>query len=166
MTKYERRHGKCFPRKSVIPQLSPADEDLLLLKWVRDRHGYPRRVFSVNGNRKLRPIHRIVMERMVGRSLESKELVDHINGNSLDARRENLRLVDSCGNQQNRKSNPFRGASRLSCGKWQARVKYRRKALYLGVFKDRQEAARVAAAKRLELGFMDRPSTPNTEIIP
>lgn len=45
---------------------------------------------NVNGKRILE--HRHVMEKKVGRSLETNELVHHINGDTLDNREENLSL--------------------------------------------------------------------------
>jgi hypothetical protein len=47
-------------------------------------------------------VHRIIAERMLGRSLENYEKVDHINGDKSDNRRINLRVVTHKDNIDNR----------------------------------------------------------------
>lgn len=101
--------------------------------------------------------HKLVLSRKIGRELRSGELADHINGNVLDCRRENLRVVDHKGSVQNRpsKNGRFRGTTfNKSAGKWQAYVKTDGRQIHLGVFSSRQEAARVASLKRTELRFL------------
>ena len=58
-----------------------------------DENGY-RRVY-MNGSRKMRPEHRIVMESSLGRPLYPHETVHHVNGDRLDNRVENLELWSS-----------------------------------------------------------------------
>lgn len=50
------------------------------------------------GVKRQMPLHRHLMEQQLGRRLESREHIDHINGNKLDNRIENLRLTDIKGN--------------------------------------------------------------------
>lgn len=66
---------------------------------------------------------------MLGRLLLHKEEVDHINGNSLDNRRKNLRLAthrENMRNQQNRrpgKTSNFVGVGFFaSSSKWRAQI--------------------------------------------
>ena len=68
--------------------------------------------------------------------------VDHINGNTLDNRKENLRIVTSRENQQNTKKarkNGYFGCS-LTNGRWQARIKINGRSKSLGYFTDKKEA--------------------------
>lgn len=87
--------------------------------------------------------HREVMLRVYG---EYKPLyVDHINGNRLDNRRNNLRLATSSQNGLNRGSKPgaasaYKGVLRHGTG-WQAQMEFNRTTLYIGWYKDEQEAA-------------------------
>jgi len=66
------------------------------------------------------------------------------------------------GNAQNKNIGPYRGTCWVKkSGKWQAYVEHRHHNYYLGLFVDRDEAAKAAANKRKELGFLD-----NTPITP
>ena len=56
-------------------------------KTYIDRKGY--RVYEDSGKR----VHRVVMERMIGRPLRKGEHVHHINGTKTDNRRTNLKKV-------------------------------------------------------------------------
>lgn len=79
--------------------------------------------------------------------------VDHINGNGLDNRRSNLRILtrsENCYHRPNG-SKKLRGVRQLPSGKWMACITKNRKYHYLGVFNTANEAstARQTAARRL-----------------
>lgn len=95
-------------------------------------------------------VHRWVLGLCKG----DRRIGDHINGNKLDNRRSNLRIVDASGSSQNvsgRGRSPFRGVYPTRQGRWQAKVKWRGEVYYLGTFTTEEEAAAVAEAKRREL---------------
>jgi hypothetical protein len=91
--------------------------------------------------------------------------VDHINGNGLDNRRCNLRLVTHSENQMNRKGPAKQGTSgargvsfNKAAGKWIAYIHAGGKHIYLGRFADKDSAiaARVEAAAKFHGDFRGR----------
>jgi hypothetical protein len=115
-------------------------------KWYAARRSgntfYARRMETKNGKRKLIYMHRAVTKCPDG--LEP----DHINHNTLDNRRENLRVCTHYENVQNaihpfgKTSKGFRGV-RLFDGKWwRAQISIAGKAIHLGTFPTAEEAAR------------------------
>jgi hypothetical protein len=109
------------------------DSDLAKFKWFIHHSPntcYARRNFTTCKNHKRSVfIHRLIVGRMVGRSLNTYEHVDHINHNGLDNRRSNLRLSTSQENLQNRliqkrpKTSRFKGVSWYKDGsKWRAYI--------------------------------------------
>jgi hypothetical protein len=93
-------------------------------------------------------------------------LVDHINLDSLDDQRGNLRYVTRTGNSANRSkqrgktTSQYKGVSWLKCGQaWMAYIKHHGKRSYLGLFNDEEDAARAydVAAVRL-FGEFARPN--------
>ena len=97
-------------------------------------------------------------------------LVDHINGDSLDNRRENLRACTAAENTRNRaplrkNATGFKGVSRTASGKFLAEIKKHKKRYRLGRFKTAGEAARAYDAKAKELfgefAYLNFPDTIN-----
>ena len=96
-----------------------------------------------DGSKETVRLHRMVVGAKPG------ELVDHINGDGLDNRLENLRICNAQENSRNTKgwrksSSTFKGVSlhRASGGKWRALIGVGGKSIYLGIFNSEEEAAR------------------------
>lgn len=124
----------CFTNKSgaVYAQTSP--------KKVHRTPGQPKMVF----------LHRYIMEAPHGMQ------VDHVNGNTLDCRRQNMRLATAAENCRNRgrrsigSTSPYKGAYLLN-GKWAARIGSAGKVIFLGYFKSAEDAALAYDRAALEL---------------
>jgi hypothetical protein len=74
-------------------------------------------------------------------------IVDHINGNRLDNRKLNLRVVNAKQNAQNSRprknsSSKYKGVCKdKKLNKWQAQIKINGKSMYLGSYVEEKEAA-------------------------
>lgn len=120
-------------------------EELNKHKW-HYAGGYARRNKRLeNGKRKIVFMHRELMETPEGFE------TDHINGDRLDNRRSNLRIVTKEENQRNTKARKgvsrFKGVSyyktkRHKTGYWIARIQVDGKVKKLGYFKSEIEAAK------------------------
>lgn len=96
----------------------------------------------INGKRKQGSVY---MHRLIAKAPKGK-VVDHINHNTLDNRKENLRIASYYQNQQNRKK---RGTSKypgvswdVPKQKWRPRIKVNGIHKSLGYFDDEREAAK------------------------
>lgn len=144
---------------AVDPMVSIEDRDLAEGWHWRLHHGYViRGPYRVTGEpRRNILLHREVMERVLGRKLAATELVDHINGDKSDNRRENLRIAAKWQNGANHTKR--RGGSSHYIGVaaikrrvgWQSYINAEGKRLPLGEFKDEDEAAWMRDQFALEL---------------
>lgn len=87
----------------------------------------------------------IFMHRQITKCPDGLE-VDHVNGDSLDNRRKNLRVCTHAENLRNRKVNHsnvsgYKGV-RNNNGQWQAYITFNRKFIHLGNFDNKIEAAK------------------------
>lgn len=89
-------------------------------------------------------MHRVILERMIGRPLEKDEFPDHIDGNGLRNTRDNLRLATFTQNVRNSKKQKnkiceYKGVTYES-GRWRARIRVNGKLISLGLFNNPEEA--------------------------
>ena len=109
-------------------------------------------VARVNGN--LYYVHRLIFLMHKG---YLPKIIDHINGDKLDNRIENLRSATVGQNQHNRKTNTnntsgYKGVCwDKAMKKWRARIKLEDKSIHLGYFTNAEEADKVVRAAREEL---------------
>ena len=114
-------------------------EHLSNFKWHFAPPGYARRHNGFGNNCVL--MHRDIL------NLKGNEQCDHINGDGLDNRRKNIRPCRPSENYKNRKVNKNntsgkKGVTWHKCAnKWQAMIMFNGRQIYLGKFKDLDEAA-------------------------
>lgn len=112
------------------------------IKWYIDNNGYIR-----NNALKMR-LHNFIM---------GKKGVDHINGNSLDCRENNLRKCTQQQNTYNKRvpSNNTSGYKGVSWDKnrkkWKCGIRFNNKQIHLGRFTDKIKAALAYNKKAIEL---------------
>lgn len=97
--------------------------------------------------------------------------IDHINGNSLDNRKENLRAVTSSQNKMNKRSHnksksKYKGVSILK-NKWRAEIKYDGAIKHIGVF-DNEKIAAIAYDRvaKIHFGKFARLNFPSSNHLP
>ena len=120
------------------------DDDFVRInahKW-RCKHGYAVRTSS----RKLGKQKMILMHREIA-NIPGDMQTDHVNGDKLDNRRENLRVCTGSQNQANKRkgtnnTSGRKGVTWHKAGqKWQVYIQVNRKPIYLGLFDVLDDAA-------------------------
>lgn len=136
-------------------KVSPEDGDLLKVKWsIQD--GYPQgtknrlyyaiRAPVIDGKRVRLRIHRVIMERVLGRKLERHEKVDHIDYDGLNNCRENLRLIEhgqNVGRGRLRRTNKsgIQGIRYCTQHKgWKAGFRIHGKYVHIGIYTSKEHA--------------------------
>lgn len=117
--------------------VDPEDFDSLSgFSWCYDGRGYA--VTRVRKG-KLENMHRMIMK-----ASDPNAKVDHINHNTLDNRKENLRMVTDQQSTSNRlpySKSGYKGVRKKN-STWEANITVNRKQKYLGKFSSPEDAAR------------------------
>ena len=109
------------------------------------------KIIKPDGKQTTLRMHRLIMNAKKG------EQVDHINHNTIDNQKENLRLCTGSQNSHNqgKRSNNtsgYKGVCRhKASGKWQAQISLSGKKIYLGNFATKEEAYEAYCKAALEL---------------
>jgi hypothetical protein len=131
-------------------------ERVSALKW-HSHHGSELQYFVHSINKPLQEVllHRFIM------NAEKGTIVDHINGNTLDNRRENLRVCSHSENMRNSKKRsggkcPYKGVYfNKRANKWNPQIKLDGKSISLGYYLTAEEArdAYIAASRKYHGDF-------------
>ena len=149
--------------QGYVAVIDVIDEDLANYKWHAQRNkkhnpniAYAQRNIPVSTRKqRIVKMHRIIVERKLGRQLEKGEVVDHIDGNPLNNRRANLRVCSPSKNaiskrRYEKNKSGYKGVYQRETGKYRAQIQIEHKKITLGQFDTPQEAyeAYCEAARR------------------
>lgn len=121
--------------------IDECDSDLDESVWIFHNEGYAHKSGSMTTF-----LHQIVLERKIQRSLHKGELPDHISGDGLDNRRDNLRIATNSQNQANRSApqnntSGYKGVHFYKpLQKWVAYIRVNYKRHHLGYFTTPEDA--------------------------
>lgn len=106
-------------------------------------------------NHRIIQLHRFIISAPVGLQ------VDHININTLDNRKENLRVCTNSENQKNKRDKAhsyikYKGIFQGPAGTWKAQITVKKRSIDLGVFQIQEEAhaAYCQAAKKYRREYL------------
>ena len=129
-------------------------EDLPVIQshiWYRDKDGYLASCYYFNGQQRFVRFHRIVMRAQPG------QVVDHINKDRSDNRKQNLRCCSRSENVRNRGlcSSNTSGVTGVffdkARDKWVASITHEHKRILIGRFSAKEDAVAARLAKESEL---------------
>lgn len=123
-------------------------------RWYLNKEGYVMRSQHISGSGKKRKKKIVILARLLMDAPKNK-VVDHINRDPLDNRKENLRI---CSRSQNEANSPSRGGTSQFKGvhwdkkteRWISGIKLKYKKFILGSFESEIEAAKVYDKKARE----------------
>jgi hypothetical protein len=141
---HKQRIQKIKLRENCYAIIDYEDYDLVSpYTWRADSKGYAVSTICLGGKKTIG----IKMHRIIIRASDGKQ-VDHINKNTLDNRKCNLRICtpfQNSGNQSKQKNNTsgYKGVTYYkSLQKWQAGIQINGRSIHLGRFENKEDAAR------------------------
>ena len=154
---------KKLPDTDTLKELLEYEPDTGLVRWKVSSGGRKKGnivgSYNSTGYRKAKVLgtyyllHRLIWKLQTGEDPYGME-IDHIDRNPSNNKWNNLRLVDSSGNNYNQKkkhnSTGYTGVHKRR-NKYSARIKHKGKNLYLGLFTTPEEASRAYETKKKEL---------------
>jgi len=123
-------------------------------KWYANRVNERGTIYAVRTDKSAGKPKKIYLHRLL---LTTSKFVDHVDGNTLDNRRANLREASNAQNQHNRgksrrNSSGYKGVSfHKRDNKWQAKINIKGKAKFLGYFDNPVLASQAYEAKACEI---------------
>lgn len=123
------------------------DLDVVLkYTWCLSKTGY----LVANINHKVVKLHRYILD------VDSRQVIDHINGNPLDNRRNNLRICDQSNNGKNLKLKRnnnigYPGIRKTHSNTYNVRITFNNKEIHIGNFNTLDEA--ISARKNAEIKY-------------
>jgi len=146
---YDKKTGKLFNQKKRKGTTYEQEAGFIT-------NGY--RELALNNKRYL--VHRLIWKIETGK--DPRNSIDHINGDKLDNRFSNLREVSHKENTRNQKmrSTNTSGIMGVSfdkhANKWMAHITVNGKFIFLGRFKDKEEAAKSRKKAEILHGFSEK----------
>lgn len=123
-------------------------ESLNRFKWRRSDQGKGHYAVRNEGVYKLGTFKLILMHRAI-KDAQKGQILDHINGNGLDNRKDNLRFCTHAQNMQNQRSKNVAGTSRYKGvhwhprgNSWRARIVVNKKSISGGCYAIEADAAK------------------------
>lgn len=120
-------------------------------KWQFHKKGYATHGYKIKGKCKKIRMHRFILQ------APKNKQVDHINGNTLDNRKQNLRLCSHRENSRNtaktknKTLSRYKGVSKTHRKYWRSYIVLNDKQIHLGYFKTEAEAAKAYNKKASDL---------------
>ncbi|AZF89947.1 hypothetical protein [Methanosarcina virus MetMV] len=152
-----------YRKKEVVGQTQVSDEDYVDLnqyRWGVQRGkntDYAKRGKSVEGRILHIFMHRVVLERKLGRLLLSGEFTDHIDHNGLNNQRDNIRVASKSQNEMNKhlsidSSSGCKGVCWYKeRKKWRSCIRFEGKQIHLGYFDNKELASQTYQTKAKKL---------------
>lgn len=143
-------------------------EDLPIInsrRWYVDKDGYLASSYIYNGCRCFAMFHRIVMNAKPG------QIVDHINRNRADNRKNNLRCCSRFENNLNRGRRSTNKSGTIGVyyddkrNKWIANITYNKRRIFIGRFSTKEAAVKARLQKEAELFKEFAPQINNEGVI-